>query len=232
MNTDSVAAVVAPQVEVLDLEKSYRDGEHRHPVLRQVRLNIAPGEMVALLGRSGSGKSTLLHLLSGIDLPDAGAITVAGQRIDTLSERQRTLFRRRHIGLVFQFFNLIPALTVLENVLLPLQINGALSRASQDFVRDLLHQVGLSTLTHRFPEQLSGGEQQRVAIVRALAHRPQLLLADEPTGNLDQDTGDAVLALFAQLQRQLAVTLLIATHSEAVAGLANRCVVLDKGSLA
>ncbi len=218
-------------VSTRGLGKIYQDGLRQHTVLHDVNLDITRGEFLVLMGRSGSGKSTLLHLLSGIDVPGSGSIHIDGERIDTLSEKRRTLFRRRHIGLVFQFFNLIPALTVLENVLLPLELNAGLDVGGRDYAHGLLERVGLERFAHRFPEQLSGGEQQRVAIVRALAHRPRLVLADEPTGNLDDDTGAEVMQLFTQLQRDLAMTLVMVTHSQAVAGMAQRRLVLGEGTL-
>jgi len=153
-------------------------------------LDVGRGELVALLGRSGCGKSTLLNLLGGIDLPDAGSIRIDGQIITSMNEVERTRFRRRHIGLVFQFFNLIPTLTVEENLLLPLELNGSIISKQRDQALELLDNVGLGDRRNSFPERLSGGEQQRLAIVRALIHRPSLLLADEPTGNLDAATGE------------------------------------------
>ena len=212
-----------PMIELRGVDKSFVEGETRHRVLAGVDLDVRHGEFVALLGRSGSGKSTLLNLVSGIDVPDAGSVHVAGTALHAVSEQQRTLFRRRHIGFVFQFFNLLPTLTVAENVMLPAQLNrrdGAGADAAA--ARRLLARVGLEGRADSFPDRLSGGEQQRVAIARALAHDPPLLLADEPTGNLDRAIGGEVLALLRELAHDRGKTLLVATHSTEVAAGADR----------
>jgi len=188
-----------PIIKIRELHKSYLEGENHRTLFTQLDLDIAGGEFVALVGRSGSGKSTLLNLVSGIDLPDAGQIQVGDCVINALNETERTRFRRRQVGFVFQFFNLIPTLTVEENVLLPLELNQLNGAEHQQRVFGLLEQVGLVDRRRRFPEQLSGGEQQRLAIVRALAHAPALVLADEPTGNLDADNGNRVMELLLQL---------------------------------
>jgi putative ABC transport system ATP-binding protein len=218
-------------VTVRGLIKTYREAGRRHVVLRGIDLAIAPGECVALVGRSGSGKSTLLHLLAGIDVPDTGRVIMDGKDICGLSERERTLFRRHHIGLVFQFFNLIATLSVAENLLLPLQLCDVATQESKKRVQDLLSQVGLAERADSYPEDLSGGEQQRVAIARALIHRPTVLLADEPTGNLDDETGAAVLSLLSDLIREQGLSLLIATHSADVAAFADRVLSLHDGVL-
>src|SRR5437867_692776 len=171
----------APLVEVRGLTKAYTEGDVERVVLRGVDASIRRGELAVLLGRSGSGKSTLLNLISGIDLPTAGEVVIDGTQVTRLSERERTLFRRRHIGFIFQFFNLIPTLTVEENLLLPLELNADRRRDGHT-VHDLLRLVGLADRATSFPDRLSGGEQQRIAVVRALAHDPLLILADEPTG--------------------------------------------------
>ena len=220
-----------PHVEAQGLIKRYREAGRAHEVLRGVNFNIAAGECVALTGRSGSGKSTLLHIVAGIDVPDAGSLTIDGADLCSMTERSRTLFRRRHIGLVFQFFNLIATLTVAENLLLPLELCGAAKQASKERVRALLRQVGLEDRAGSYPERLSGGEQQRVAIARALIHRPAILLADEPTGNLDDETGSAVLALLTGLIREEGLSVIIATHSGELAACADRVLTLHNGIL-
>jgi putative ABC transport system ATP-binding protein len=186
---------------------------------------------VALLGRSGSGKSTLLNLLGGIDRPDRGRVVLRGEPISDYDERRRTLFRRRHVGYIYQAFNLIPTLTAQENVALPLELNGADPAAAAAGAAALLQQVGLGERSHAFPDQLSGGEQQRVAIARALVHRPALVLADEPTGNLDARSGRQVLDLLEQLFSEHGHGLLIVTHSLAVAERADRVLTLSEGRL-
>src|SRR6185369_16599034 len=172
-----------------DLTKSYYEGDVRHTVLQNAHAEFQSGEITAILGKSGSGKSTLLNLISGIDVPDSGQIWVHEQELTALSERDRTLFRRAQIGFVFQFFNLIPTLTVGENVSLPLELNRVARSQANEKARELLDAVGLLDRWDTFPEKLSGGEQQRVALARALVHQPLLILADEPTGNLDEETG-------------------------------------------
>lgn len=212
------------QIQLQQVTKSYREGERERVVLRDVHLSITSGETIVLLGRSGSGKSTLLNLISGIDAPTAGRIVVQGNDIAQGSEQERTLFRRKHIGFVFQFFNLIPTLTVEENVLLPLELNGVPYERHR--ATDLLAEVGLLDRARAFPDQLSGGEQQRVAIARALVHEPLIVLADEPTGNLDYETGERVLSLLDRLVRQRGKTMLVATHSRDVADIAHRVIAI------
>ncbi|WP_237048987.1 ABC transporter ATP-binding protein, partial [Mycobacterium tuberculosis] len=190
-----------------------------------------PGEFVALLGQSGSGKSTLLNLISGIEKPTTGDVTINGFAITQKTERDRTLFRRDQIGIVFQFFNLIPTLTVLENITLPQELAGVSQRKAAVVARDLLEKVGMADRERTFPDKLSGGEQQRVAISRALAHNPMLVLADEPTGNLDSDTGDKVLDVLLDLTRQAGKTLIMATHSPSMTQHADRVVNLQGGRL-
>jgi putative ABC transport system ATP-binding protein len=196
-----------------------------------VSLTIASGEIVVLVGRSGSGKSTLLNLIAGIDHPTAGTVAVNGTDLTALDEQARTRFRRRHIGFVFQFFNLIPLLTVEENLLLPLDLNGRADAAGVARARALLERVGLGGRGDSFPERLSGGEQQRVAIARALIHEPDIILADEPTGNLDADTAADVLGLLDALAREAGRTVLMATHSREVIGVADRIFTVQRGAL-
>jgi len=220
-----------PLVRIEGLSKAYDDGSTVHAVLGNTDLVIERGAQIALIGRSGSGKSTLLNLLAGIDRPDRGRIHVDGTDLTALGETARTRFRRRHIGFVYQFFNLIPTLTAAENVALPLELTGAgrneaLARAQSD-----LAAMGLGNRAKAFPDQLSGGECQRVAIARALAHAPGLVLADEPTGNLDADTGRQVLGLLQARCRERGAGLVIVTHSREVASGADRVLTLSDGRI-
>lgn len=212
--------------------KGYHDGTTQHQVLDGVEMEVASGECVALLGRSGSGKSTLLNLLAGIDRPDAGRVEVLGEDLFALGEPGITRLRRRGIGFVYQFFNLIPTLTATENIRLPLELNGAGSATGQrDAVARMLDRLGLTGRGGAFPDQLSGGEQQRIAIGRALIHSPAVVLADEPTGNLDAETGAQVLDLLTGLAREREQALVLVTHSRSVADAADRRLVLDHGRL-
>jgi putative ABC transport system ATP-binding protein len=214
-----------------DLTKSYFEGDVRRVVLQNAHAEFQPGEVTAILGRSGSGKSTLLNLISGIDAPDGGKIWVDGRDLTVLPERDRTLFRRARIGFIFQFYNLIPTLTVGENVSLPLELNRIERRQAQEKARDVLTAVGLIDRWETFPDKLSGGEQQRVAIARALVHDPLLILADEPTGNLDDETGAQVMSLLTSLARERDRTLLMVTHSPEAALNADRVLRLSHGQL-
>jgi putative ABC transport system ATP-binding protein len=220
-----------PFLRFHNLSKSYYEGDVRRVVLQNAHAEFQPGEITAIFGKSGSGKSTLLNLISGIDVPDSGQIWVDGQELTTLSEHERTLFRRARIGFVFQFFNLIPTLTVGENVTMPLELNRVPRVYAQQKVRELLETVGLLDRWNTFPEKLSGGEQQRVALARALVHDPFLILADEPTGNLDEETGTQVISLLARLTREQNRTLLIVTHSPEAASQADRVLRLSHGQL-
>ncbi len=220
-----------PIVQLKNLTKSYTEGKHGRTILDNINVTFNTGEFVLLLGQSGSGKSTLLNLISGIDAPDSGDILVNGLAINRMSERQRTLFRRKHIGFIFQFFNLIPTLTVFENVTLAMQLNGGVSKAKEKDVHATLERVGLSHRKHAFPDRLSGGEQQRVAILRAILHNPTLLLADEPTGNLDEDTGKTILELLLELTRQVNKTLIMATHNPEIVPLADKIYRVKNGNL-
>lgn len=220
-----------PIVELHGLRKLFQEGERRRVVLDGIDHSFRRGEFIVLLGSSGSGKSTLLNLISGIEEPTAGHVVVDGVNITTLRDRERTLFRRDHIGFVFQFFNLIPTLTVLENVTLPLELAGRRLREVAPAAERLLQQVGLGDRLQTFPDKLSGGEQQRVALARALVHDPLLVLADEPTGNLDEDTGERVLGLLLSLTREAGKTLIMATHSPGVAALADHVLRIHHGRL-
>jgi putative ABC transport system ATP-binding protein len=220
-----------PLLRFHDLTKSYYEGDVRRVVLQNAHAEFQRGEITAILGKSGSGKSTLLNLISGIDAPDSGQIWVDGQELTALSERDRTLFRRARIGFVFQFFNLIPTLTVGENISLPLELNHIPRAEAHQKAQDQLEAVDLLDRWNTFPEKLSGGEQQRVALARALVHDPLLILADEPTGNLDEETGAQVISLLAHLTREGNRTLLIVTHSPEATLLADRVLRLSHGQL-
>jgi len=219
------------QVRIRNLSRSFQEGGRKHSVLLDLSVDFARGESVALRGRSGSGKSTLLNLISGIDAPDAGEVEVAGLNITAMSERDRTLFRREHIGFVYQAFNLVPTLTVSDNIRLVLELNNVAAAESAERIAYLLDAVELADRASSYPDVLSGGEQQRVAIARALAHNPALLLADEPTGNLDDKTAERVLQLLERLVRQNGSTMIIATHSAAVASRCDRVLELHAGVL-
>lgn len=205
--------------------------ESKQLVLDSVSLTVGKGERIALLGHSGCGKSTLLNLIAGIDYADSGSISVNGIELTGLSEKELTLFRREHIGFVYQSFNLIQTLTALENIQLPLQINGFESQHQAEKATKLLERVGLGNRAGAFPDELSGGEQQRVAIARAMVHEPALVLADEHTGNLDADTGREMMDLFNELAISGNQTVLMVTHSLAVAKTADRIVRFNDGTL-
>jgi len=212
----------SPLIQIRQLTKSFAEAKQRLIVLDNIQLEIHAGEFVALLGASGSGKSTLLNIISGIELADQGQILVQDQDILKFSEEQLTLFRRQEIGFIFQFFNLLPTLSALENVMLPVELAGNPYREAQQKAQSLLDAVGLGDRADTLPDRLSGGEQQRIAIARALVHEPSLVLADEPTGNLDEDTGQRVMELLDQLIRSQGKTLIMATHSREIAQRADR----------
>ena len=220
------------QVRLINLGRSFVEGERRLEVLRNINADFAAGESVAIRGRSGSGKSTLLNLISGIDAPDTGQVKVAGLDITAMTERDRTLFRRRHIGFVYQAFNLLPTLTVADNVRLVLELNKLPETETVARIDEFLTAVDLQDRAGSYPDVLSGGEQQRVAIARALCHRPPLLLADEPTGNLDDKTAGRVLALLDALLKKTGGTMIVATHSSTVASFCDRVMELHDGTLA
>jgi putative ABC transport system ATP-binding protein len=219
----------APILILRGLTKGYREGGGTHAILRGANASIGRGEFVALLGPSGSGKSTLLNLISGIDAPDSGEVVLGGMSLTGMGERERTLFRRHHIGFVFQFFNLLPTLTVEENLLLPLELKGRMAARDRLRAQELLRRVGLEGRERSYPDRLSGGEQQRVAVARALVHDPLLILADEPTGNLDSETGRGVLDLLQELVSLEGKTLLAVTHSREVAERADRILRIRDG---
>ncbi len=209
----------------------YSEGSHNHHVLKGASLEIKYGERVALLGRSGCGKSTLLNIISGIDLPDSGDVCVGGINLTELSERDRTLFRREKIGFIYQFFNLVPTLTAAENIAFILELNKHPSAEIIHRTKQILTQIELQDKAALFPSQLSGGEQQRIAIARALVHKPLIVLADEPTGNLDAKTGRLMLMLLEQMLKENNGSLLLVTHSLAVAKMADRIITLEEGVL-
>ncbi len=213
------------------LSRSFHEGGRVHRVLQGLDAQIGSGERVAIMGRSGSGKSTLLNLISGIDRADGGAVHIDGTEVTALGEPARTLFRRAHIGFVYQFFNLIPTLDVLENVRLVLELNGVRGAPARARSLAALAGVGLQERAHSAIDQLSGGEQQRLAIARALVHEPGLLLADEPTGNLDEETAREVLPMLLSLTRERGATLLMVTHDEMLAATADRVLELREGRL-
>jgi putative ABC transport system ATP-binding protein len=204
-----------------DVSKTYAEGRSARVVLEAVSLQVDAGEFVAVQGSSGSGKSTLLSIIAGLDLPDSGFVEIEGRRINTMGERERTLYRRESIGFVFQFFSLIPTLTVSENIGLGLELNNR-EKEIDTRVKYLLDKISLADRRNSYPDRLSGGEQQRVAIARAIAHSPTLVLADEPTGNLDEETESNILDLLKQLNDLQGTTLLVATHSADVAARADR----------
>ena len=220
-----------PMINIKHLCRSFREGEREHRVLDRAGAQLANGEVVAVIGRSGSGKSTLLNLISGIDHPDSGSIEVDGVEVTALPEPHLTLFRRKHIGFVYQFFNLVPTLDVEENVRLVLELNGVRGAPARERSAAILKEVGLGDRGRSAIDTLSGGEQQRVAIARALVHEPALLLADEPTGNLDEETAQQVLPVLLSLARRRGATLLIVTHDTALARSADRMLELREGQL-
>lgn len=218
-------------VRLDQISKFYEEGNSRLDIFHNVTNEFTSGKFSVLLGKSGSGKSTLLNLISGVDTPSSGDVWVRDTHITQLSERERTIFRRDRIGIIFQFFNLIPTLSVLENVTLPLELGGYAQSKSRQRAMALLERIGLESRYKTFPDRLSGGEQQRVAIARALAHDPDLVLADEPTGNLDAETGKQVLSLLIELTRDTGKTMIIATHSTDVISLADDVYTIKNGQL-
>ena len=216
-------------LETRDLKKYYGAGDTQVKALDGVNLSVEQGEFVAIVGTSGSGKSTLLHMLGGLDRPTAGTVTVDGQEIFSLKEEALTIFRRRKIGFVFQSYNLVPVLSVWENIILPIQLDGR--AVDEAFVRDVVTTLGLEQKLDRLPNQLSGGQQQRVAIARALAAKPAILLADEPTGNLDSKTSQDVLGLMKVTSQKFGQTMVMITHNEEIAQMADRIVRIEDGRI-
>jgi putative ABC transport system ATP-binding protein len=220
---------MTPLVEVREVSKVYRRDSVAVPVLEKLDLTIAPGEFLALMGPSGSGKSTLLNLLAGLDTPSSGTIRVAGEDISRLRPKQLAAWRARHIGFIFQLYNLIPVLTALQNVELPLLLTPLNRRERREHAMASLKIVGLEDRSDHYPRQLSGGQEQRVAIARALANDPALLLADEPTGNLDATSAQDILDLLVQLNNEFGTTVIMVTHDPKAAARAKRLLHLEKG---
>jgi lipoprotein-releasing system ATP-binding protein len=218
-------------LETRDLHKSYQAGEARVDALRGITLKILAGEIVAITGPSGCGKSTLLHLLGALDTPTSGQVYLEGHPLHSLNDDKLTALRRLKIGFVFQFFHLLPTLTVEENVLLPLLLSGRVNPLARARARDLLTSVQLADRSHHRPHQLSGGQLQRAAIARALIHQPSILFADEPTGNLDSASSNAVIELITRLARKEKTTVLLVTHSQSVAATADRQIQLVDGRI-
>lgn len=219
-------------IELVGISKTFQEGTTSHKVLDSVNFEFQKGKIYIMYGRSGSGKSTLLNLISGIDTPSVGSIIVNGNDITKLTEKGRTLYRRNNVGFIFQFFNLIPTLNVFENLLLPLELVKSLDKSDDAYARELLDKIGLSNRGEAYPDRLSGGEQQRVAIARALIHNPDIVLADEPTGNLDFETGKSIVTLLDDLVRKQGKTMIMATHSKDVIGLADYILKVNDGKLA
>ena len=225
-------AIPSPLIELSGVEKVFRTGKVEYRALRGVDLTIAPGEMVAVVGPSGSGKSTVLNMITGIDRPTAGAVTFDGRRLDELSEEQLAAWRGENVGIIFQFFQLLPALSLLKNVMLPMDLVKKLPRRDRvERATALLDLVGLADQAHKLPSQVSGGQQQRAAIARALANDPPLLVADEPTGNLDSTTAENVFQLFLKLVAD-GKTLVMVTHSRTLAARGSRVVEIRDGVIA
>ncbi len=212
-----------------DLCKSYGSGENSVQALNHVSISIENGEFVAVIGTSGSGKSTLLNLLGGLDTPTSGEVLVSGKKLFQMNEEARTIFRRRNIGFVFQNYNLVPVLNVYENIVLPIELDG--TKVDTEYVKTILHTLGLEQKVQAMPNQLSGGQQQRVAIARALAAKPAILLADEPTGNLDSKTGMDVIALLKMTSQAFHQTIVMITHNEEIALIADRMIRIEDGKV-
>lgn len=216
-------------LETKNLCKYYGTGESQVKAIDNTSIQIQKGEFVTIVGKSGSGKSTLLHLLGGLDNPTSGEVRVDGQNISSFSEEELALIRRRKIGFVFQAFNLVPSLNVWENIVLPMGLDQR--RPDRKYVKDIVHTLGLDEKVKSLPNTLSGGQQQRVAIARAIASKPSIILADEPTGNLDTRTGDEVMALLKLSAQKYGQTLVVITHNEDIAQMADRTIVIEDGKV-
>lgn len=216
-------------LETKALTKKYQLGEHTIHALQGIDLKIEEGELVCIVGTSGSGKSTLLHMLGGLDRPSSGEVLVGGKRIDQMDDEALTIFRRRNIGFVFQQYNLIPVLNSLENIVLPMQLDGV--EVNLEAVKELMDSLGIDNRAKALPSQLSGGQQQRVAIARALAAKPEIILADEPTGNLDSKTSQDVVSLLKMANQVYKQTIVMITHNEDIAQIADRIIRLEDGKI-
>lgn len=223
------------KIKLKNITKTYLEGGQEHIILDAINVTIEKGEVIALIGPSGSGKTTLLNLISGIDEADSGEVSLFDHQkilnVSAMNDEKKTLFRRHSIGFIFQFFNLIPTLTVLENIQFPLELCDKLDQSSVAKISHLLQRLSIENKQHQYPECLSGGEQQRVAIARAIIHQPKILLADEPTGNLDDETGKRVMDVLLELTKEYQMTMLIVTHSKEVAHRADRTLSLKNGHL-
>ena len=218
-------------IRCIDVRKVYRQGKNEIIALDGVSLDIARGEFAVIMGPSGSGKSTLLHLIGGLDRPTSGELLVDQHLVGQMADDQVTLFRRTRIGFVFQFFNLLPTLTALENVALPLVLDGRSKEAAEQKAKALLDKLGLENRKDHLPEEMSGGEIQRIAVARALAFDPPILLADEPTGNLDSKTGESILSLLRQINREAGCTIVMVTHSQEAARCGDRTIFFRDGKI-
>lgn len=218
-----------PILETKDLKKIYGSGENKVHALDGVSISVEEGEFVAIVGTSGSGKSTLLNMLGGLDRPTSGSVIVRGKELMQMKDEQLTVFRRRNVGFVFQNYNLLPILNVYENIVYPIEIDG--SKVDKEFVRQIIHNLGLERKIKNMPNNLSGGQQQRVAIARALATKPAIILADEPTGNLDSKTSMDVILLMQSISREFNQTILMITHNEEIAQMADRIIRIEDGKV-
>lgn len=216
-------------LETKDLKKIYGSGENEVHALDGVSISVEEGEFVAIVGTSGSGKSTLLNMLGGLDRPTSGSVVVRGKELMQMKDEQLTIFRRRNVGFVFQNYNLLPILNVYENIVYPIEIDG--SKVDKEFVRQIIHNLGLERKLKNMPNNLSGGQQQRVAIARALATKPAIILADEPTGNLDSKTSMDVILLMQSISREFNQTILMITHNEEIAQMADRIIRIEDGRI-
>ena len=216
-------------LETRELKKYYGTGENRVCALNGINLKVEQGEFLTIVGSSGSGKSTLLHMLGGLDRPSAGSVVVDGKDLFSMKEEELTIFRRRKIGFVFQAYNLVPVLNVWENIILPVQLDGA--KVDEKYIKQVIEVLGLEEKLKNLPSQLSGGQQQRVAIARALAAKPSILLADEPTGNLDSRTSQDVLGLMKTTGHRFSQTMVMITHNEEIAQMADRSIRIEDGRI-
>ena len=214
-------------LRVSDLKKTYGKGDTAVEALKGINLSVQKGEFIAIVGTSGSGKSTLLHMLGGLDRPTSGSVSIDGKDIFTLNDEELTIFRRRKIGFVFQSFNLVPVLSVYENIVLPIELDGNVP--DKEFVDQIIDTLGLTEKRNAYPNQLSGGQQQRVAIARALSSAPQVILADEPTGNLDSKTSQDVLGLLKVIGEKYSQTIIMITHNDEIAQMADRIIRIEDG---